>query len=97
MQASWQPFISANTSSVLVHNLSSPLKFIFIFHLAHFTFTELMPFRMPSAYKLTLKKPSLFKSLLSTGQLENSEVLERKLTSFLYNTTRQGSKVVMRD
>lgn len=80
MQESWQPFISANTSSVLVHNLSSSLKFIFIFHLAHFTFTELMPFRMPSAHKLTLEKPIIFQvpskgSKLSTGQPENSEVL----------------------
>lgn len=96
-QASWQPSISANTSSILLHNLLSLLQFIFMFHLAHFTFTELMPFRMPSAYKLTLEKNIIFEipfkgSKLSTRQLKNSEVLEWKLTSFLFNDIRQGPK-----
>lgn len=83
-----------------IHHL--PLNLSSSFNLEHFTFTELMPFRIPSAYKITLENPIIFQvpskgSKLSTGQLKNSEVLEWKLTSFLFNAIRQGPKRVMRD
>lgn len=64
-QAHWQPFLPACSSSPLVHNLSSPFKFIFSLHLALFTFTELVPFEKAKWLKAHIRESlSSFISLL---------------------------------